>query len=253
MHDFRSLQHLQICLLLAMGSGCRKVEAALHGEENERRKGVRAKLPPGSFTSLKGTAASNLFISHTQVCLMLAKGSGGGKGEAALVVEEERIKAVHAKHPPEHAKARHELSPPLSPSLDSASFYGSRYAHTRHLQEGFVALPQKYEPPALQSMRLRTLLPTKNVIGCAIARSGCTPTTCKGEKDLQVPEHASVLHEDSGCAVKTASPERRLDKLRAMQDGFLQAQAQGHWQAGEQQAQQVRPGPEHAHSGLLKA
>ena len=109
------------------------MEAALHEEENKRIKGVHAKLPPGSFTSLKGTAASKLFTSHTQVCLMLAKGSGGGKGEAALVVEEERIKAVHAKHPPEHAKARQELSPPLSPSLDSASFYSSRYAHTTTL------------------------------------------------------------------------------------------------------------------------
>ena len=129
MHDFRSLQRLQIRLLLAKGSEGRKVEAALHGEEIGRMKGVHAKHPPGSFISLKGTAANNLFIPRTQVCLMLAKGSGGGKGEAALVVKEERIKAVHAKHPPEHAKARHELSAPLSPSLDSASFYGSRYAH----------------------------------------------------------------------------------------------------------------------------
>lgn len=128
-YGFKLLQRLQIRLLLAKGSGGRKVEAALHGEKIERMKGLHAKHPPSSFISLKGTAASDLFISRTQVCLMLAKGSGGGKGEATLVVEEERIKAVHAKHPPEHAKARHELSAPLSPSLDSASFYSSRYAH----------------------------------------------------------------------------------------------------------------------------
>ena len=163
MRAFRSLQHLKICLLLATGSGCRKVEAALHGEENERIKGMHAKLPPGSFTSLKGTAASNVFTSHMQVCLMLAKGSGGGKGEAALVVEEEQIKAVHAKHPPEHAKARHELSPPLSPSLDSASFYSSRYAHT-------MTLAGRLCSPATE---VRATQPPKHAAAHTAAHRGC--------------------------------------------------------------------------------
>lgn len=56
---------------------------------------------------------------------MLARGSGGGKGEA-LYDREERIKAVHGKHAAEHVVAQHDLSPSVSPSMDSASFYSSR-------------------------------------------------------------------------------------------------------------------------------
>lgn len=59
-----------------------------------------------------------------QVCLMLARGSGGGKGEA-LDEDEGRIKAVHLGHSGNAVKARHDLSPPLSPT-DSASFYSSK-------------------------------------------------------------------------------------------------------------------------------
>ena len=59
-----------------------------------------------------------------QVCLMLARGSGGGKGEV-LDEDEGRIKAVHIGHSGDAVKARHDLSPPHSPT-DSASFYSSK-------------------------------------------------------------------------------------------------------------------------------
>lgn len=55
---------------------------------------------------------------------MLARGSGPGKEEVSQA-EEERIKALHGKRKLGHAKAQQELSPPLSPSLDSGSFYSA--------------------------------------------------------------------------------------------------------------------------------
>lgn len=61
-----------------------------------------------------------------QVCLMLARGSGGSKGEG-LDEDEGQIKAVHMKHSANAMKAQQDLSPPLSPT-DSASFYSSKCA-----------------------------------------------------------------------------------------------------------------------------
>lgn len=55
---------------------------------------------------------------------MLARGSGSGK-EEVLRAEEERIKALHGKGKLGHAKTQQELSPPVSPSLDSGSFYSA--------------------------------------------------------------------------------------------------------------------------------
>ncbi len=55
---------------------------------------------------------------------MLARGSGGGKGEA-LDEDEGRIRAVHLGHSGNAVKAQHDLSPPLSPT-DSTSFYSSK-------------------------------------------------------------------------------------------------------------------------------
>ena len=65
-----------------------------------------------------------LSVECLQVCLMLARGSGGGKGEA-LDEDEGRIRAVHLGHSGNAVKAQHDLSPPLSPT-DSTSFYSSK-------------------------------------------------------------------------------------------------------------------------------
>ena len=56
---------------------------------------------------------------------MLARGSAAGKGEV-MVGEDGSIKAVPMRHPASHVQSRYGLSPPQSPTVDSASFYSSK-------------------------------------------------------------------------------------------------------------------------------